>query len=91
MAFQLLLKAFINTIGYPMLQSAQKWFDDVAAEIRNPEVARNLLVWLPRFTPLADDPGGAQIATALDKRVEAAGTLADAPQMMNEDGPDPQV
>jgi hypothetical protein len=56
MAFGLLLKAFLNTIGYARMRSTQAWFDWTAASIHRPEIRANLLDWLPR---LAIDTGEA--------------------------------
>jgi hypothetical protein len=72
-AFQLVLMAFIETFGYEIHKTDQKWFDAVARRMR-PEVATNLMDWLPklgigkqsRFHRTLD-PGGRRAIEALKK------------------------
>src|SRR5215218_1723984 len=73
-AFQLVLMAFIETFGYPEIhRSEKKWFHAVAGRMR-PEVATNLLDWLPKLGirnhPLrfGRDPGGRLAIAALKRR-----------------------
>jgi hypothetical protein len=47
MAFQLVLVAFIHNFGYEIDESDPKWFAAAAGRMR-PEVATNLLAWLPK-------------------------------------------
>lgn len=47
-AFQLVLMAFIETFGYEVHKSDHVWFKAVARRMR-PEVATNLLDWLPKL------------------------------------------
>lgn len=70
-AFHLVLMAFIETFGYEVHQTEQSWFDAVAGRMR-PEVATNLLDWLPKLGIGAHrrlrarrDPGGRRAVAAL--------------------------
>lgn len=66
-AFQLVLMAFIETFGYEIHKTEQKWFNGVASRMR-PQVATNLLDWLPKLgigTPRRD-PGGQRAHAALE-------------------------
>jgi hypothetical protein len=66
-AFQLVLMAFIETFGYEIHNTEQKWFNGVASRMR-PQVATNLLDWLPKLgigTPRRD-PGGQRAHAALE-------------------------
>lgn len=70
-AFQVLLMAFIETFGYEIHKSEERWFDAVAGRMRR-EVATNLLDWLPKLGIEGDerrDPGG-RLATAALRKYE---------------------
>jgi hypothetical protein len=43
------LLAFINSFGYDMQASTPQQFIDVALQIDNPQVLRNLHSWLPKL------------------------------------------
>ncbi len=62
-AFHLLIMAFINTFGYKRQHSDQRNFVDVANQIRNPEVLKNLVAWLPKLD-LGNDREAKKIAFA---------------------------
>jgi hypothetical protein len=71
MAFQLVLVAFIHNFGYEIDESDAEWFADAAGRMR-PEVATNLLDWLPkhgvgtrRGLRPSGDPGGRRAMAAL--------------------------
>jgi hypothetical protein len=72
-AFQLVLMAFIETFGYEIHYTEQRWFDAVAGRMR-PEVATNLLDWLPKLgvgthfgLHARRDPGGRRAVAALER------------------------
>jgi hypothetical protein len=73
-AFQLVLMAFIETFGYEIHKTDRSWFDSVAGRMR-PEVATNLLDWLPKLG-IGDngwragrrDPGGQLAVAALKEK-----------------------
>lgn len=90
MAFHLLLKAFINAIGYTANRSEQIWFDDVAQVIHEPQVARNLEDWLPRLG-LVHDAGARQISIAVQRRLVSPKTAVKKLPLAVEDGSEPQV
>ena len=73
-AFQLVLMAFIETFGYEVHKSEEKWFDAIAGRMR-PEVATNLMDWLPKLhigtyhgLHARRDPGGSMAVKALKRR-----------------------
>jgi hypothetical protein len=66
-AFQLVLMAFIDDFGYEIHKTEPGWFEAVAQRMR-PEVATNLLDWLPKLGIGSDhkhDPGGRRAVAAL--------------------------
>ncbi len=72
-SFQLVLMAFIDTFGYEIHETEQRWYDAVTGRMRR-EVATNLLDWLPKLGIGAHhrlhrgrDPGGRLLTHALRK------------------------
>ena len=72
-AFQVVLMAFVETFGYEIHKTDKKWFDAVASRMK-PEVAANLLDWLPKLgighkgqRARRRDPGGQLAVAALRK------------------------
>lgn len=66
-AFQLVLMAFIDDFGYEIHRNEEGWFEAVARRMR-PEIATNLLDWLPKLGIGKDqalDPGGQRAVAAL--------------------------
>jgi hypothetical protein len=59
-AFHLLLIGFINTFGYKEQETSQKKIQQVAAQIKHPEILGNIVSWLPRHG-LIDKKGGKRI------------------------------
>jgi hypothetical protein len=89
MAFGLLLKGLINAIGYKTHQSGQSWFDVVAGDIADPQVARNLDSWLPTLG--LDDDGAAYIRHAVAARLQSANPSTADLAGTSTDGTEPQV
>ena len=97
-AFQLVLMAFIETFGYEEIHKTEdKSFDAVAARMR-PEVATNLLDWMPKLG-IGDpglrhrrrNPGGRLVVAALEKRSKPGHTNRLGTQAALPAGPDPQA
>jgi hypothetical protein len=47
-AFHLILVAFINNIGYDEQRTSEGQMTEIASQVRNPRVLRNLVAWLPK-------------------------------------------
>lgn len=91
MVFHLLLKGFINVIGYSTNRSDQGDFDAVALTIERPQIARNALEWLPRLG-LSEDNGALMICKALMRRLESdPGSTQSSVRGGGDDGVEPQV
>lgn len=74
MVFELLLKAFLNTIGYEQVSSSQEWFDETAASIRRTEIRQNVTIWLPRLAI-----GGEAASAIVSALTRASGDAANDP------------
>ncbi len=75
-AFHIVLMAFIETFGYEIHKTETRWFEAVASRMR-PEVASNLLGWLPKLgigerhgVGYRRDPGGHLAVVALKRRAK---------------------
>lgn len=62
-AYHLILVAFINKFGYEEQRTSQAQFVEIALQMRNREVIRNLVDWLPRHG-LVNDAEAADIKWA---------------------------
>ncbi|HEY3946080.1 MAG TPA: hypothetical protein VGL78_12705 [Solirubrobacteraceae bacterium] len=90
MVFNLLLKGFINAIGYKTNKSEQPWFEGVAETIAKPQIARNLQEWLPRLG-LDQDLGAKSISLALNQRLTHPLLPPSTDKHTIDDGTEPQV
>jgi hypothetical protein len=63
--FDLLLMSMLSAVGYRSMDCGEEHLKQVAAELRHPQIALNLLEWLPALG-LASHPEGKLLATALE-------------------------
>ena len=63
-AFDLLLMSMLSAVGYRSQDCSEEEIKTVAAELRHPQIAANLLTWLPELG-LAEHPEGRMLTSAL--------------------------
>lgn len=90
MAFSLLLKAFLNAIGYERMRSTQVWFDMTAASIQRREIRQALSDWLPRLAIDTSAPAVC-VTLAIERADQGASLAIPEPRSAPGDGAEPQA
>lgn len=70
-AFHLILLAFINTFGYRRQYTSTEKFRQVASQMQNEQVLRNLVTWLPRHD-LGTDREAKKIVEAARRETDSS-------------------
>lgn len=69
--FHLLVKAFLNTVGYKTQQSSNEEFRAVASKIEHPEIVSNLEKWIP-LLGLGGQPEARRVLWAVAVETESS-------------------